>query len=663
MSRLALLACLIALLVPSVAGAAERWTPYDRPAQFGEVVDKDVPVTMSDGTVLRADVHRPDAPGRFPVLLTQTPYNKGGVLAGAISYLVQRGYVHVVVDVRGTGSSAGQWDSFGPNEQRDGKEMVDWAAAQPWSDGKVGLVGPSYMAITQITTAALKPKALKAMFTIVPMADGYRDITMSGGQVNTAFIPLWLGLVSGGGLIPPQYAAQSGSPQDLAQSVTTLAQHASGVAGFQASTVANSTAGGDVAYDGSFWKTRSPIELLDDVDVPNFVVGGLHDLFQRGEPLVYERLKNRVNTRLLMGPWTHLTGSQGAGLPADGVPTLNQIELRWFDHYLKGIDTRVGDIPRVTQYTYGVGKFETQPDWPHPRLAPSKLYLREGNALSVDAPKGDEATESFVQHPFSGICSQSTSQWTAGLTEQLPCTTDDRLNEAGEITYTTPPMTSDLRIDGPLNARLWLTTTASDAVASVKVTDVAPDGTSTELSGGWLAASFRAVDEGRSRYVGGELLQPWHPFTRASVLPVKAGEPMKLDVEVFPTNAVIAKGHSLRISVGPGDFPHALPPLPQAASSLAGQVRILHDAQHPSALTLPTIGDRCVVPASAPATPKAKPKKKAAARKSKRGKAKRAHKHKTRKRKVKRPAAKSAPQTGLVVDGCRALPVPNLTRK
>src|SRR5919112_1341696 len=130
----------LALLTFATPAAAEGWTPYDRPAQFGVVVDKDVPVTMSDGTVLRADVHRPDAPGKFPVLLTQTPYNKLGPLGAANTYLVQRGYVHVVVDVRGTGSSAGQWDSFGPNEQRDGREMVEWAAEQSWSDGKVGTV-------------------------------------------------------------------------------------------------------------------------------------------------------------------------------------------------------------------------------------------------------------------------------------------------------------------------------------------------------------------------------------------------------------------------------------------------------------------------------------------------------------------------------------------
>jgi putative CocE/NonD family hydrolase len=638
----AALATLIVLIPAGTASAADGWTAYDRPAQYAQVVDKDVPITMSDGTVLRADVFRPDAPGRFPVLITQTPYNKVGPLAGANAYLIQRGYVHVVVDVRGTGSSAGQWDSFGPSEQRDGKEMVDWAAEQSWSDGKVGTIGPSYMAITQITTAAQRPKALKAMFTVVPMADSYRDITLSGGQINTAFIPLWLGLVTGAGIVPPTYAASSGSPQDVVSSFTTLAQHASGIANFQASTVANSTAGGDTAYDSAFYKTRSPIELLDKIDVPDFVVGGLHDLFQRGEPMVYERLKNNVNARLLMGPWTHLSGSSGGGLPRDGVPSLVQIQLRWFDHYLKGIDTDIDAIPRVTQYTYGLEKYEVQPDWPHPKLDPSKLYLRTGSVLSPEAPAGAEAPETFVQQPVSGICSQSTSQWTAGATEQLPCTTDDRVNEAGEVTYTTAPMAKDLRINGPLLANLWVSTTASDAVTSVKVTDVSPDGKSTELSGGWLAASFRKVDAGKSRFVRDDLVQPWHPFTRESVLPVKAGEPTEMAVEVFPTNAVILAGHRIRISVGPGDFPHSLPPAPQAAAELGGVVSLLHDAQHPSSLTLPTIGDDCVVPAARQAKKKAK-KKKATKKKAK---------------------AKTSARTAkaLSVGGCSSLPVPDMTR-
>ena len=589
MSRAAALAA-AALLAPSTAAAAE-WTPYDRPADNGVVTDKDVPITMRDGIVLSADVYRPDEPGRYPVIVTQTPYNKITALGSANPYLVERGYVHLVVDVRGTGGSQGTWDSFGPAEQADGPEVVEWARTQPWSDGSVGLYGPSYMAINQLMTAAQHPEGLKAIFPIVPMSDTYRDIVFSGGQTNVSFIPLWLGLVTGTGLVPPAYAL-SGDPEDLVRGVTTLASHVAGAVNFQASTVANGIIGGDIAFDGPFHRMRSTVELLDRIDVPAFVVGGHHDLFQRGEPLIYERLKRNVEARLLMGPWHHLTGSQGEGLPESGLPPLDQIALRWFDNYLKGIDTGIAQIPKVTQYAYGAEAYETQADWPDPRLRPTRRYLRANSELADEPPSGAEPPEQFVQQPLSGVCTQSTNQWSAGLTEQVPCTDDNRFNEAfgGGVTYTTTPMTEDLKLSGPILANLWVSTTARDAVVSVRVTDVAPDGTSKELTGGWLAGSFRATDPRRARVVHGQLMQPWHPFTRESVLPVPPGEPIELPVEVFPVHAVIPQGHRLRVAVNPSDFPHAIPPLPQLAGELGGTVSVLHDAEHPSYVALPTLG-------------------------------------------------------------------------
>jgi putative CocE/NonD family hydrolase len=365
-----------------------------------------------------------------------------------------------------------------------------------------------------------------------------------------------------------------------------------GAVNFQTSTVANGIMGGSVAFDGPFHRTRSTIELLDQIDVPAFVTGGHHDLFQRGEPLIYERLKRNVEARLLMGPWHHLTGSQGEGLAESGLPSLDQIALRWFDNYLKGIDTGIRSIPKVTQYAYGDERYETQPDWPDPRMRPQRRWLRAGGRLSEEPPTGDEQPDRFVQQPLSGICTQSTNQWTAGLTDPLPCTNDNRFNEAfgGGVLYTTPPMQEDTKLSGPILADLWVTTTARDAVVSVRVTDVAPDGSSRELSGGWLAGSFRATDPRRARVVHGQLMQPWHPFTRESVLPVTPGEPTELPIEVFPVNAVIPQGHRLRVAVNPSDFPHSLPPLPQLSGSLGGTVSVLHDAEHPSYVALPTLG-------------------------------------------------------------------------
>ncbi|HWI74493.1 MAG TPA: CocE/NonD family hydrolase, partial [Baekduia sp.] len=569
--RAAAAVAIMATAAPGAASAADgdggAWTSYTRPAQYATVTDQDVPITMRDGTVLKANVTRPDAPGTFPVLVTQTPYGKDGAvilaLGGATDALVQRGYVQVTVDVRGTGKSAGSWDSFGPSEQQDGYDVVEWAARQPWSTGAVGLDGPSYMGLTQLYTAALRPPHLKAIFPVVPMADGYRDIVFSGGDVNISFIPLWLGLVTGGGLIADPI---------------TLLQHVGGALSFTGPTLIGATTGGAVAYDGPFWKTRSPIEVLDEIQVPAFVVGGLHDLFQRGEPLVYERLKSRVPSRLLMGPWTHVGGSQGSGLPADGVPSLTDLQLRWFDKYLKGIDTNIAGIPKVTQYNYGDERYETQADWPDPKLDPQRWYLRGGGVVSRSAPGVSEPSQTFVQQPLSGVCTMSTGQWTAGLGEPLPCFTDDRPNAlSGGASYLSEPLSADLRLNGPIAARLWVTTTAADAAVAVRVDDVAPDGTSSGITTGWQTAALRATDAARTRTVRGHVLQPWHPFTKESVLPVTAGAPTALDVEVFPTSWVLKAGHRLKIVVDPADFPHAIPPLPALLARLGGQVSVLTD--------------------------------------------------------------------------------------
>jgi putative CocE/NonD family hydrolase len=416
------------------------------------------------------------------------------------------------------------------------------------------------------------------------MGDAYRDMVLPGGSVNTGFIPLWLGLITAGSIVPLP-GAILGSPAGAVQTLETLIAHAKGLYNIAAGISVSALLGGDYAYDGKFWRDRSPLESVDRIDVPAFIVGGLHDIFQRGEPLLYERLKQRVTAKLLIGPWTHL--GTGSGLPADGVPRLQEIELRWFDHYLKGINTRIGAIPAVTQYELGAGHYKTHKTWPDPGITPVRRYLHAGGVLDESIPAAAESPDTFIQQPLAGICTQSTSQWTAGAGQPLPCTTDDRLNEPTGVTYTTAPLRSPLRFDGPILAFLWVKTSARDAVIDVRITDVAPDGTSTELTGGWLAASFRVVQRSRSRIVAGQLLQPWHPFTRTSVLRVPANRPVPLAVEVFPTDALIAAGHRLRVYVGPSDFPHALPPAPQLMNSLSGPVTVLHDSKYRSYVELP----------------------------------------------------------------------------
>ncbi|HEY1057252.1 MAG TPA: CocE/NonD family hydrolase [Limnobacter sp.] len=583
--------------------ASQAWFNYERAEDFPNTVTLPTQfITMPDGVQLAATVTLPaDASGtaastRLPTILIQTSYNKTvgayqTAIGGADPFMVKRGYATVVVDVRGTGNSQGVWDAFGEKEQADYAKVVDWVVAQPWANGKVGVYGVSYLGITAILTAAKNHPAVKAAFPIVPIGDGYRDIVFTGGQVNPTFIPLWMGLVTGLGAIP--FDALQANP---VQGFQTLVEHLiNGVTAFQAPTIVKAVTGdAQTAYDSDFWKTRSPLEQAANIKVPTFVVGGLHDLFQRSEPLWFEQLKNQTNTRLLIGPWTHIesAGLPSDGLPRDGVPAMKTIELMWFDQYLKGLPVGVDKIPNVTQYVKGYEKYATTSNWPHPQMKAQALYLRGNKGLTAEKPAAAEGSNVVLQTPVFGLCSLSSSQWSAGAAKlvPLPCFTEDTYNAYEGAAFRTPVLTEDLYLNGPIAADIWVSTASLDASLSVRVSDYDPaTGKSVAITNGLLTASHRAVDDSRSRFVNGLRIQPWHPFTQATVQPVKSGEAMLLPVEIFPTSAMIAKGHQLQIVVSSSNLPQGLPPLVTLLKGAAGALTILSDAEHPSRVVLPVV--------------------------------------------------------------------------
>lgn len=582
-----------AAIRPPVEARAKQWRDYQRDVEYAEVVRNNVLLTMRDGTRLAATISRPagsdgavvDQP--LPVVMTFTAYNAG--LSQTIfnaDYFVQRGYVHVYVDERGTGSSEGTWSSFGEAAQADFGEVLEWTAEQDFCDGNIGTYGPSYMAITQFFAAHHAHPAHKAMFAIVPMADAYRDIFLTGGQVNAGFIPLWGGLVGGLAALPVVSLME-----DPEVGLNALLDHVTGsLLTFAVPEIAGAVLGGANQYDGPFWRIRSPIEFAQDLRIPTFIVGGNNDLFQRGQPLLYEAMRNNAPTKLLMGPWTHLEGSFGEGLPTQGIPSMDAIALQWFDRYLKGQRNGMEDQPDVTQYVYGAEEYRTSNNWPHPRLRPRRLYLQAGGALDPQPPS-DAGRDLVLQQPINGLCSMSASQWTAGVIGllPLPCASDNRITELLEVTYSTSPLDEPLYVNGPIQANVWISTTALDAGLVVRITDVAPNGQSREITNGILTASKRAVDLRRGRRVGGVSLQPWHPFTADSELPVIPGEAMLMQVEVFPSSFEIAAGHRLRVSVGASDLPHGLPPLPDLLSGVVGLLSVHSGPEQPSHVVLPVV--------------------------------------------------------------------------
>ncbi len=607
-SRLAVSIALVAGLVGFGAGpvgAADGWQP--RAETYSDVVtENDLEITMSDGTVLRANLTRPvDADGAavdepLPVIVTITAYNKNAQqyspLAGADpTYLVKRGYLHLTVDARGTGSSDGSWCAFCTRENTDAGEVMEWAHAQPWSNGDTGMSGPSYMGISQIFAASAQPAGLKAIFPQVAAADVYRDIVASGGQLDVGFIPLWLGLVTATGVFPPAFLVS-----DPTSAIGILVDHLIGASSFSAPLLLSAALGDDPAYDGEFYHQRSPINVVDDVTVPTFLIGGEYDLFQRGTPLLFERLQEQgVPTKLIIGPWDHLEGSSGALLPDAGLGTLSELQLRWFDHYVKGMadPTLDGDISPLTYYEQGSGDWTASERWIDTDLRATNFRLSgsAANLRPADLTTGavTDGTSDVLPIPVAGLCTRSASQWTAGVMNQIPfsnpCLNDNAANDTAGVVFETDPVSEPIRLRGPINAKLFTESDSGDGMLSVAVEDVAPDGTVSRLTGGWQVLSHRELDESRTRELDGEIIQPYHPFTKAAQNPLQPGEIAPIDVEVFPTAAVIKPGHRLRLAVQAFDVPHLLPSVPDSPGTLT--VMTIHNsAQHPSRLTIPTVG-------------------------------------------------------------------------
>ena len=607
-----------AVLAPMAPGKVVAATTYD--------VISDVRIPMSDGVLLDSDEYVPTTGCPCPTILVQTPYRKSGAgVSEGNTIFPSNGYAMIVVDVRGTGSSEGMWDSFGAREQQDSVALVQRAASRPFSNGVVGLSGVSYSAINQFLTVEQPgTQAVKAIFPIVPMSDAYRDVTWAGGNTDFGFIPLWLGLVNGLALIPAQDALSE--PQIA---LNAESQHALDVAAFAGPALLDATLGGyemmlpsalqtfpEQAYDGPFYQLRSPVRNISRVAVPTFIVGGTYDLFQRGEPILFRGLKlSTARKKLMIGPWYHT--SAGNGLTADDgsnpvydtkgnlLPSLNNLQLAWFDRWLKGISNGIDAFPAVETYYLGAGKWAPDTKYPASRTTYRRWYLSAtpGSGTSLyagslaPAADGGNTTVTLPWIPLNGTCSRSTTQWTAGLVSGIAtCENDSRPSELLATTFTTPPFTAPYAISGPIDATIWISSTAADTQVIATLSDVAPDGASSQITAGTLVASLRALTATAcgavvadcSLYANGQLIEPWHPYTHASQSALTPGVPTRLEIEIFPTSAVIEPGHSLRLTIATGDFPHETSTLSTETSSLGVDTLYL-GAGYPSSIYLGTV--------------------------------------------------------------------------
>ncbi|WP_454164881.1 CocE/NonD family hydrolase [Gordonia iterans] len=628
--------------------------PYPRVA-----IDRNVTLTMSDGVRLRATVIRPanrlGQPSRapFPVILNVNPYNRAlldgfdltlhgpgigrvirgvagtmtqedGPLAGLARLtrtfdrglfdvfgvnrnLVQSGYVQVMVDVRGTGASHGKWEILSSREQQDSVEVIEWIAAQPWCDGGVGMVGWSYSAINSLQAAALRPAALKAVFAVEGSQDVVRDIYITGGMPS-AFIPMWLAMVNAVKWAPnPATALADLLRGDLYRWLrdrlkSPATELPSLLWGFL-------TARDHRIFDHPYFLERSPD--IGQIEAATFTVGAWHDLFGRSATGVYDQLQMPPGRKqMLVADGYHLDpGCDHGG--AHQPPQLDVLERAWFDRWLKDIPNGIEDYGPVTLEQQG-GGWSCGEHFPRREVTTQRLFLTPDQSGTADHARHDgslgTAPDLHVHHlhtrpDLRGVVSRDAAQVFAGLPIALGrgFSHDASYQERGALSFTSAPVSRPTQISGSMNLRLNVATNAHEGIWAVTVNDVAPDGTSTVLTNGALTASNRALDVSRSRYSDeGALIDAVHYLSRERRLPVPADEPVRIDVDLVATDAVLKTGHRLRVDVYAASLPRYLTIVPDLIKARGRRQQLVLDPNKPSYLTFLSDGDLGTAPVPAP---------------------------------------------------------------
>jgi uncharacterized protein len=461
-------------------------------------------VEVRDGTRLLLDVYRPYAPGRpFPALCSFSPYTRqhqrdtaptGQNEAGLSEFWVPRGYAHVIVDVRGSNGSDGGWDMWGPTEQRDLADVIEWVAEQPWCDGNVGMMGCSYFAMTQNLAAQLQPPSLKAIFPYDAMVDLYRDCFFPGGIPNDGWSRIWFSNVKalnfGGGRNP--------NPQ-------AMTEHFDAILGQRH------------PLDGEYYRERSAWPNLEQIDIPTY--WGCHwpfyELHLRGAFEAWMATTHE-HKHLLIGPQP---------VPWRPFGVYHGEALRWYDQWLKGMDTGVLESGPIRLWIEGEDTWREEEDWPLRRTEWTDFYLGgspDAGTLTDTPP--DDGEQTLAYDPADDRQIWGEPRWT----------------------YRTEPFDRPTEITGPIQLDLAMASTATDTDWVVIVSDEAPDGSTRELTRGFLRSSHRAVDPARAKPN-----RPWHPHDRIEEL--VPGQAENLPIEIVPTCNLFAPGHRVRLELANGD--------------------------------------------------------------------------------------------------------------
>lgn len=588
--------------------------------KYKVVTEKNVPMKTRDGVTLYADVIHPDTTGRFPVLLSRTPYSKKGLDdPNGPNYLYARhGYVSVIQDCRGRFESEGGYDTIF-QEITDGYDAVEWAARLPWANGRVGTTGQSYLGLTQYMIACNDPMppSLQVMAPVSASSDYHASWIYHTGGVSLwgwmAPYAIFKGLntlkrqqrhdlmekmkeyVEGGAFpIPRETRFGLNAFTPLTDKwyrhlpIKDWGEFLKETAPYFAEHIAQ-------ADDGEYWYRANVNRHAASVSVPMLHVTSWYDIFAEGGPSAYQSIKAnsrfekaRIGQRLIIGPWGHLLpytvpSSRGTG-DIDFGPTalidLSETLLRWFDYWLKDVDNGIMDEPPVTIFTLGENRWRTLPDWPPPHMRQVRYYLHSqggANSLRGDGtlstiPPDDERADSYVYDPNDPVPSLGGNNLTIdiGVQDQRPV--EERTDV---LVYTSAPLEQALEITGPVTVTLWASSSAVDTDFTAKLVDVHPDGYAQNLLDGIIRARYRE--------------------SASAPQLMEANIPYQFTIDLWATSNVFLPGHRIRLDISSSNFPrfdrnlNTGQPFGEGTKGMPAQQTVFHQPEMASYLLLPVM--------------------------------------------------------------------------
>lgn len=539
---------------------------------FKTKVEKSVKVKMRDGSTLVAEIVRPDTDGKFPTILSRTPYGRAG-MAMVGDWWAKRGYAVVSQDCRGRGDSEGEWVPF-ELERKDGYDTVQWIASQPWSDGNVGMIGGSYGGLVQWAAAVEHPPALKCIIPQVSPPTAFFNIPWDHG------VFFLYGNVWWSGIVKDKNASFSGFAIPRIEGLATL----------PVDQVDDKVWGRNIPFFDSWVKRETPREYqgfnymkeLERVRIPVLMISGWFDGDGIGTKLNWEaqRKGGNPNRWLIYGPWTHAFNSSTSigemDFGPDSVLELDSVYLRFFDTYLKGKSIGWNRTPRVQAFVTGANKWRTLEDWPSPSSIEKTLYLSAEGPSNGAQSLGELAEAApAAQEPSRYTYNPAKAEIPAEIKEADPGKARFFLEmkdfDNDELVFRSAPMAEAIDLAGPIRTEIYFATTAKDTDFFATIYAMDEKG------------KLRAIGTGgkiRAKYLSGwdnpRLLTP--------------GKTYKATIELWDTAHRFEKGHRLVLAISSSAFPfyarnlNTGEPLFGATRMLSAHQTIFHDSKRPSAL-------------------------------------------------------------------------------